>query len=115
MVVVIFESQPHPHRKEAYLQAGARLSSAVQDHPGFVSIERYESLVNPGKLLALSTFADEEAVHNWRNLEVHRGIQVASRNTIFADYRLRVATVLRDYSLNNRAEAPGDSRVAHGA
>jgi heme-degrading monooxygenase HmoA len=115
MVVVIFESQPHPERKEAYLQAGARLLPAVEEHPGFVSIERFESLVTPGKLLALATFADEESVRTWRNLEVHRGIQATSRKTIFADYRLRVATVLRDYSLNDRTEAPGDSRVAHGA
>jgi heme-degrading monooxygenase HmoA len=115
MVVVIFESQPHPERKEAYLQAGARLLPAVQGHAGFVSIERYESLVTPGKLLALSTFADEESVRGWRNLELHRGIQAASRSTIFADYRLRVATVMRDYSLNDRSEAPSDSRVAHGA
>jgi heme-degrading monooxygenase HmoA len=115
MVVVIFESRPHPERKQAYLDAGTRLGVAVQAHPGFVSIERYESLVTPGKLLALSTFVDEEAVRSWRNLEVHRGIQSNSRKTIFADYRLRVATVLRDYSQNDRTEAPGDSRVAHGA
>jgi heme-degrading monooxygenase HmoA len=114
MVVVIFESQPHPERKEAYLQAGARLAPLVQEHAGFVSIERYESLATPGKLLALSTFTDEESVRRWRNLEVHRGIQATSRNTLFADYRLRVATVLRDYSMNDRTEAPSDSRVAHG-
>lgn len=117
MVVVIFESQPHPHphRKQAYLEAGARLGPLVHQHPGFVSIERYESLVTPGKLLALSTFRDEESVRAWRNLQVHRGIQNTSRNTIFADYRLRVACVLRDYSMDDRTDAPHDSILAHGA
>lgn len=115
MVVVIFESQPHPERKDAYLQAGARLWPMVHEHPGFVSIERYESLTTPGKLLALSTFQDEESVRQWRNVQVHRGIQGTSRDTIFADYRLRVASVLRDYSLTDRTEAPDDSRTAHGA
>lgn len=115
MVVVIFESQPHPKRKQAYLEAGARLGPLVQQHPGFVSIERFESLVTPGKLLALSTFQDEDSVREWRNLQVHRGIQNTSRDTIFADYRLRVASVLRDYSLNDRAGAPLDSVAAHGA
>jgi heme-degrading monooxygenase HmoA len=66
-------------------------------------------------LLALSTFRDEEAVNKWRNLEIHRRIQDSSRKSIFADYRLRVATVLRDYSMKDRTEAPDDSRQAHGA
>jgi heme-degrading monooxygenase HmoA len=115
MVVVIFESQPHPERKQAYLEAGARLGPLVRQHPGFVSIERFESLVTPGKLLALSTFEDEQAVREWRNLEIHRSIQNTSRSSLFADYRLRVASVLRDYGMNDRAGAPDDSILAHGA
>ena len=115
MIVVLFESQPHPGRKDAYLEAAARLGPLVQRFDGFVSIERYESLTTPGKLLALSTFHDEEAVNQWRNLEIHRRIQDSSRKSIFADYRLRVATVLRDYGMKDRSEAPDDSRLAHGA
>ena len=115
MIVVIFESQPRPERKDAYLEAGARLGPLVQGFEGFVEIERYESLTTPGKLLALSTFRDEEAVNKWRNLEIHRRIQNSSRRSIFEDYRLRVATVLRDYSMKDRTEAPDDSRQAHGA
>jgi len=115
MVVVIFESQPHPDRKHAYLEAGARLGPLVQSFEGFISIERFESLVTPGKLLALSTFRDEQAVGQWRNLEIHRQIQASSRKTIFADYRLRVATVIRDYSLGDRRQAPADSKSVHGS
>ncbi len=115
MIVVLFESQPHPDRKDAYLQAGARLGPLVENFDGFVSIERYESLNTPGKLLALSTFRDEEAVTQWRNLEIHRAIQDTSRKTIFSDYRLRVADVLRDYSMRQRDEVPEDSRRHTGA
>ena len=114
MIIVVFESQPHPHRKAAYLEAGARLGPVAEAFDGFVSIERFQSLSNPSRLLALSTFRDEEAVNQWRNLEIHRQIQNSSRQTIFADYRLRVAKVLRDYSMRDRAQAPEDSRLALG-
>lgn len=81
---------------------------------GFVSIERFESLTPPGKILSLSYWRDEEPVRQWRNVEAHRRIQYASRQSIFDDYRLRVAQVIRDYGMNDRAEAPDDSRKAHG-
>ena len=81
---------------------------------GFISIERFESLSEPGKILSLSFWRDEDAVRRWRNLESHREIQSAGRRQIFADYRLRVASVLRDYGMNDRAGAPEDSRERHG-
>jgi heme-degrading monooxygenase HmoA len=81
---------------------------------GFISVERFASLTEPGKILSLSFWRDEEAVRAWRNVEAHRSIQGAGRATIFADYRLRVAHVLRDYGMRDRAQAPDDSRAAHG-
>jgi heme-degrading monooxygenase HmoA len=80
---------------------------------GFLSIERFESLTEPGKILSLSFWRDEDAVRQWRNVDEHRRVQGAGRKTIFADYRLRVAQVLRDYGLHDRAGAPVDSRIAH--
>ncbi len=74
----------------------------------------FESLTNPGKILSLSYWRDDDAVRAWRNVESHRRIQGAGRQAIFVDYRLRVAQVLRDYGMKDRAEAPADSRVAHG-
>ena len=82
---------------------------------GFVSIERFESLSEPGKILSMSFWRDEDAVRQWRNVEEHRRIQRAGRQSIFADYRLRVAQVLRDYGMNEREQAPEDSRAAHAA
>ncbi len=114
MIAVIFEAQPQPGKKDAYLDAAARLRPLLEKMDGFVSIERFESLSQPGKLLSLSYWRDEEAVRQWRNVEEHRRIQGAGRKSIFADYRLRVAAVLRDYGLNDRAQAPEDSRDAHG-
>jgi heme-degrading monooxygenase HmoA len=80
-----------------------------------VSVERFESLTTPGKILSLSIWRDEEAVQRWRNVEEHRRVQAAGRYSIFADYRLRVASIVRDYGMNERAQAPDDSRQAHGA
>ena len=113
MIAVIFEAQPHPGRRDAYLDAAARLRPLLEKIDGFVSIERFESLTTPGKILSLSLWRDEEAIRAWRNVEEHRRIQAAGRQSIFADYRLRVAAVIRDYGKNDRAQAPEDSRRAH--
>ena len=113
MIAVIFEAQPHPGRRDAYLDAAARLRPLLEKIDGFVSIERFESLTTPGKILSLSLWRDEEAVRTWRNIEEHRRIQAAGRQSIFVDYRLRVAAVIRDYGMNDRAQAPEDSRRAH--
>jgi len=115
MIAVIFEAQPHPGRKQAYLDAAERLRPLLASIDGFISIERFESLTQPGKILSLSCWRDEEAVQRWRNVSEHRRIQSTARATIFADYRLRVAHVIRDYGLNDRDQAPEDSREAHGA
>ena len=114
MIAVIFEVEPHPDRRKAYLDAAARLRPLLETIDGFVSVERFESLTNPGKILSLSIWRDEEAVRRWRNVEEHRRTQAAGRESIFAGYRLRVAAVLRDYGMNDRAQAPDDSRTVHG-
>jgi heme-degrading monooxygenase HmoA len=114
MIAVIFEALPHSDKKGAYLDAAALLGPQLEQMEGFVSIERFESLVTPGKILSLSFWKDEEAVRRWRNVEAHRRIQVEGRKRIFGDYRLRVAQVLRDYGLTDRAQTPDDSRHVHG-
>jgi heme-degrading monooxygenase HmoA len=114
VIAVIFEAVPHPDKKHAYLDAAAMLRPQLEQIDGFISIERFESLASPGKILSLSYWRDDEAVRRWRNLEAHRRIQAEGRTSIFADYRLRVAQVLRDYGLNDRAQAPEDSRHVHG-
>ncbi len=113
MVAVIFEVQPHTSHYQSYLDTAAALRPHLEKIDGFVSIERFESLSQPGKLLSLSFWRDEAAVQQWRNLEVHRAAQTAGRDHIFADYRLRVAHVVRDYGLHEREQAPLDSRQVH--
>ena len=81
---------------------------------GFLSIERFQSLTDPDKLLSLSFWRDEECLAKWRNLEAHRAAQAAGRKTIFRDYHLRIVSVLRDYGMEDRAQAPEDSRARHG-
>ena len=114
MMAVIFEVTPAPGQRGAYLEAAAALKPLLAQIDGFVSIERFESLSAPGKLLSLSFWRDEEAVARWRQQEAHRSTQAAGRDHVFADYRLRVAAVVRDYGMNNRAQAPTDSRRVHG-
>lgn len=113
MIAVLFEAQPLPERRQAYLDAAERLRPLLSGLDGFISIERFESLSHPGKLLSLSYWRDEAAVEHWRNLEAHRRAQAAGRESIFADYRLRIATIVREYGLYDREQAPVDSRRAH--
>lgn len=114
MIAVIFEVSPRDGQREAYLDAAVALRPLLEKIDGFISIERFESLTQPGKLLSLSFWRDEAAVRQWRTLEAHRATQRRGREAIFADYRLRVAEVVRDYGLHERAQAPEDSRRAHG-
>ncbi|WP_447727595.1 antibiotic biosynthesis monooxygenase family protein [Sphingomonas koreensis] len=113
MIAVIFESEPAEGQETAYLDIAVSLRAELEAIDGFISVERYESLANPGKLLSLSFFRDEAAVAAWRNRPRHRGAQAAGRGGVFRDYRVRIAAVVRDYGLSDRAEAPPDSRAAH--
>lgn len=115
MIAVIFEVWPAEGETQHYLDLAAALRADLNAIDGFISIERFRSLTEPGKLLSLSFFRDEEAVQQWRNLPSHRATQAKGRNGVFANYRLRVAQVLRDYGLNERDEAPSDSRHVHKA
>lgn len=115
MIAVIFEVWPAAGRRGAYLDIAAALAPELRHIDGFVSIERFESLAEPGKLLSLSFWRDEAAVAAWRARPTHRSAQAAGRGGMFADYRLRIAAVDRDYGLRNRDQAPADSRRAHAA
>jgi heme-degrading monooxygenase HmoA len=114
MIAVIFEVEPAHGKRDAYLGIAAELKPLLQHIDGFVSIERFESLSTPGRLLSLSIWRDEEAVNAWRTTAEHREAQRAGRGGLFADYRLRVAHVVRDYGLRERVQAPEDSRETHG-
>jgi len=114
MIAVIFEVVPAPGRKQEYLDLAASLRPQLEKIDGFISIERFASLSNEGKVLSLSVFRDEAAVEAWRNVEAHRVAQAKGRAGIFSDYRIRVASVIRDYTLHGREQAPQDSRRKHG-
>ncbi len=106
MIAVIFEVRPAPGEHDTYLDIAAQLRPLLDEIEGFVSVERFQSLADPGKLVSLSFFADETAVRRWREMAEHRAAQAAGRGGVFAHYRLRVAQVLRDYSLDDRSQAP---------
>ena len=113
MIAVIFEVWPAAGRKDDYLEIAAVLRAELAKIDGFISVERFQSLSDPSKLLSLSFWRDEDAVKEWRNHPKHRESQTEARATIFADYRLRIAVTIRDYSMNERTEAPDDSPAIH--
>jgi heme-degrading monooxygenase HmoA len=113
MIAVIFEVVPAPGRKQEYLDLAAQLRPDLEKLDGFISIERFESLTTENKILSLSFWRDEDAVKRWRNFAGHREAQARGRSGVFAEYRLRVAGVIRDYGMNERKQAPQDSRVVH--
>lgn len=112
MIAVIFEAWPAEGQDTHYLDLAATLRPELDHIDGFISIERFQSLAEPGKLLSLSFWRDEAAVEEWRNRPAHRATQAKGRAGVFRDYRLRVAAVMRDYSLAERDQAPTDSRTA---
>ena len=114
MIAVIFEVEPFEGGMSDYLDIAAELSPLVSEIDGFISIERFESITRPGKILSISFWRDEDAVREWRNLEQHRQAQRVGRSGLFDNYRLRIANVVRDYGMHDRDEAPEDSRRAHG-
>ena len=113
MIAVIFEVWPADNRRQDYMAIAADLHAELSAIDGFVSVERFQSLSDPEKLLSLSCWRDEESVARWRNQPAHRKSQAAGRSGVFKDYRLRVASVIRDYGMRQRDEAPADSVAVH--
>lgn len=114
MIAVIFEVIPYDEHKDEYFKIAAELKPELEKIEGFISVERFQSITDPGKILSLSFWKDEDSVKHWRNLEVHRQAQSEGRKSIFRDYRLRIAVVSRDYGMQDRNQAPVDSREFHG-
>lgn len=113
MMAVIFETLPADGRAQDYLDIAAELRPILETVDGFISVERFQSLTDPGMILSLSFFRDEAAVARWRNLGAHRDVQARGRAGIFSDYRIRIAHVVHDYGMSDRAQAPADSRAVH--
>lgn len=113
MIAVIFEVEPAKGRRSDYFAIAADLRPLLDVIDGFLSIERFQSLSYPDRILSLSFWRDEAAILAWRKLEKHREAQGTGRAVVFRDYRLRVAGVMRDYGMTDREQAPSDSRAHH--
>ncbi|WP_067035426.1 antibiotic biosynthesis monooxygenase family protein [Allomuricauda sp. CP2A] len=112
-IAVIFEAAPDNGKKQEYLDMAAKLGAELEKIKGFISIERFQSIYNPEKILSLSFWENEKAVKQWRNLDAHRKAQAMGRESIFQDYHIRIAQVIRDYGIHKREEAPSDSKSFH--
>ncbi len=113
MIAVIFEVLPKKEKWEQYLDLAAALKTELEKIEGFLSVERFQSISDPAKILSLSFWQDEESVREWRNKAAHRDAQNEGRNSIFEHYRLRIANVVRDYGMHDRVQAPTDSKIIH--
>ncbi len=114
MIAVIFEFTPAKGRFPEYMDLVGQLMADLEKADGFISLERFESITTPGKFVSLQFWRDDEAVRKWRTLQKHREAQKKGRAGIFASYRLRIASVVRDYEMDKREQAPRDSREVHG-
>ena len=110
MIAVIFEAFPAEGKRDDYFDIATELRPLLNKVPGFISVERFQSITDPGKFLSLSFWENEESIDQWRNMEMHRRAQAKGRHSIFNDYRLRIANVVRDYGMFERDQAPSDSR-----
>jgi heme-degrading monooxygenase HmoA len=114
VIAVIFEFTPAEGRFSEYMDLVGTLKADLDKAEGFISLERFESITTRGKFVSLQFWRDEEAVRKWRNLQRHREVQAKGRAGIFKSYRLRIASVVRDYTMDDRAQAPADSVKVHG-
>ncbi len=108
-VIVIFEVKPTKEGKAEYLKIAAELREELSKAEGFISGERYESLSEEGKLLSINVWESEQALAKWRNNQQHRQGQKRGHESLFEKYNIKVAKVIRDYSLTDREQAPADS------
>ncbi|MGB2303725.1 MAG: antibiotic biosynthesis monooxygenase family protein [Candidatus Puniceispirillales bacterium] len=113
MIAIIFEVYPKAGKLDEYLDIAAIIRPIAEATEGFISVERFQSLTNPDKYLSISYFEDEAAVDRWRNVTKHREAQSRGRKNIFDDYRIRVVSVLRDYTMTDRSAVPDDSLDIH--
>lgn len=109
MIVVLFELQAMPGQNQIYVDLVSKLTPMLEPMDGFISVECFQSTLNPEKVMSVTTWRDEESVVKWRNVDAHLSAQRAGRNKIFKDYRVRVTSVIRDYGLHEREQAPEDS------
>jgi heme-degrading monooxygenase HmoA len=112
MVVVTAEVTPAEGKLDTYLAIAARIRPEAERVDGFISAERFQSIATPGKYLSLSFFRDDEAAAVWRNTLSHRMAQAQAHEELFADYRIRVAQVIRDYGKHDRDQAPASEETA---
>ncbi|MFE4112994.1 antibiotic biosynthesis monooxygenase family protein [Kosakonia sp. YIM B13611] len=98
MIAVLFEADIAAGKQARYVQLAAELKPVLAEIDGFIAIERFQSLSREGKILSLSWWRDEAAVQAWKRNVLHQAAQSEGREAIFAYYRIRVATVFRDYA-----------------
>ncbi len=107
--IVLFEVIPSEEGKAQYLELAAMLKPMLEGFEGFVSMERFQSLHNENKVLSMNVWDSEEAMSRWRNTMEHRMSQLQGKTKLFESYKITVVSVVREYTHNDRENAPTDS------
>lgn len=109
MFAVMFEVTPTEGGRDEYLKIASEIKAFLESREGFISMERFQSLNTQGKMLSLSFWESEAAIESWRGMLDHRAAQKRGREALFISYRIRVASVVRDYTHDRRDAAPKDT------
>ncbi len=107
--ITIFEVSPKKDGVEGMFQNVEKALPHVVNAPGFISVEPFTSLANEGKYCFLCVFESEETAAQWRNVAEHRAVQKDGHDNLFEEYKITVTSVVREYTKENRKEAPKDS------
>jgi heme-degrading monooxygenase HmoA len=95
-VAVIFTSVPSGDDR-GYAVMAARMAELAAAQPGYLGVESARAEVG----ITVSYWVDEASARDWKAVAEHLVAQQRGREAWYADYRVRVATVSREYG-------PGD-------
>ncbi len=109
MIGLFFEVLPKAGREETYFEMARLLRPELDKHDGLVFIDRYRSLSTGGLILSHQLWSSEECLIRWRENTKHKTVQRAGREQHFADYRLRVARLIREWT--SQGEMAGTAAI----
>ena len=78
---------------DGYAQMAQRMEELAREHPGYLGIESARGGVG----ITVSYWVDAEAATAWKAVAEHRGAQRLGRAQWYRAYRVRIATVEREY------------------
>jgi heme-degrading monooxygenase HmoA len=91
-VAVVFTSV-RSGDEDGYARTAARMNELARRQPGYLGMESARDELG----ITVSYWADEHAARAWKSVAEHLLAQRLGRERWYADYRVRVAVVQREY------------------